>query len=107
MRRRASSLWRVRRRISIRSWHWSSRQLVGKTMSPYAERGASFMTEERARYYAKVLARSIGTTFYAVRSREGRFLAVQIPSGDCDILAAVKPPSGSTLTLVSRGGLFR
>ena len=76
-------------------------------MSPYAERGASFMTEERARYYAKVLARSIGTTFYAVRSREGRFLAVQIPSGDCDILAAVKPPSGSTLTLVSRGGLFR
>ena len=58
--------------------------------------GASFMTEERARYYAKVLARGIGTTFYAVRSREGRFLAVQIPSGDCEILARVKPPSGAT-----------
>ena len=38
------------------------------------------MTEERARYYAKVLARSMGVTFYAVRSREGRFLAVQVPS---------------------------
>ena len=50
------------------------------------------MTEERARYYAKVLARRIGTTFYAVRSREGRFLAVQIPSDDCEILARVAPP---------------
>jgi hypothetical protein len=71
-------------------------------MSAYAERGARFMTEERARYYAKVLARSIGTIFYAVRSREGRFLAVQIPSGDCEILAAVKPPSG-----VTESGQFR
>jgi hypothetical protein len=34
------------------------------------------MTEERARHYAKVLARGIRTTFYAVRSREGHFLAV-------------------------------
>ena len=53
------------------------------------------MTEERARYYAKVLARSIGTTFYAVRSREGRFLAVQIPSDDCEILATFTPSSGA------------
>jgi hypothetical protein len=52
------------------------------------------MTEERARHYAKVLARGIGTTFYAVRSREGQFLAVQIPSSDCEILATVKPASG-------------
>ena len=50
------------------------------------------MTEERARHYAKALARSMGITFYAVRSREGRFLAVQIPSDDCAILAEVVPP---------------
>jgi hypothetical protein len=49
------------------------------------------MTEERARYYAKALARSMGVIFYAVRSREGRFLAVQIPSDDCEILAKVTP----------------
>ena len=47
------------------------------------------MTEERARHYAKALARSMGITFYVVRSREGRFLAVQIPSDDCEILATV------------------
>jgi hypothetical protein len=53
--------------------------------------GATVMTEERARYYAKVLARSMGVTFYAVRSREGRFLAVQVPSDGCEILAKVTP----------------
>jgi hypothetical protein len=57
------------------------------------ERGASFMTEERARHYAKALARGMGITFYVVRSRQGRFLAVQIPSDDCEILATVAPPS--------------
>ena len=51
------------------------------------------MTEERARHYAKALARGMGITFYVVRSREGRFLAVQIPSDDCEILATVVPPS--------------
>jgi hypothetical protein len=51
------------------------------------------MTEERARYYAKALARSMGIAFYAVRSREGRFLAVQMPSDDCKILATFTPPS--------------
>ena len=50
------------------------------------------MTEERARYYSKALARNMGITFYVVRSREGRFLAVQIPSDDCEILATVAPP---------------
>jgi hypothetical protein len=34
----------------------------------------------------------MGVTFYVVRSREGRFLAVQIPSDDCEILATVAPP---------------
>jgi hypothetical protein len=34
----------------------------------------------------------MGITFYVVRSREGRFLAVQIPSDDCEILATVAPP---------------
>ena len=50
------------------------------------------MTEERARHYAKALAGGMGITFYVVRSREGRFLAVQIPSDDCEILATVAPP---------------
>ena len=49
------------------------------------------MTEERARHYAKALARNMGITFYVVRSREGRFLAVQIPSDDCEILATFTP----------------
>ena len=51
------------------------------------------MTEERACHYAKVLARGVGVTFYVVRSREGRFLAVQMPSDDCEILAKVTPPA--------------
>jgi hypothetical protein len=43
-----------------------------------------------------VLARGMGFTFYAVRSRYGRFLAVQVPSDDCQFLANVTPPkSGS------------
>ena len=50
------------------------------------------MTEERARHYAEALARNMSITFYVVRSREGRFLAVQIPSDDCEILATVAPP---------------
>jgi hypothetical protein len=53
------------------------------------------MTEERARHYAKALARGMGITFYAVRSRTGRFLTVQIPSDDCEILAEVTPPNGA------------
>jgi hypothetical protein len=50
------------------------------------------MTEERARHYAKALAQGMGITFYAVRTREGRFMAVQRPSDDCEILATVTPP---------------
>jgi hypothetical protein len=53
------------------------------------------MTKERARHYAKVLARGMGITFYVVRSREGRFLAVQIPSDECEILAKITPPAGA------------
>ena len=50
------------------------------------------MTEEAARRTAKLLARGMGITFYVVRSSQGRFLAVQIPSDDCEILATVTPP---------------
>ena len=52
------------------------------------------MSEERARHYAKAFAQSMGITFYVVRSPEGRFLPVQIPSVDCDceVLATVTPP---------------
>ena len=53
------------------------------------------MTKERARYYAKALARSMGVTFYAVRSRAGRFMAVQIPSDECEILAKITPPASA------------
>jgi hypothetical protein len=49
------------------------------------------MTEERARHYAEALAQSMGITFYVVRSREGRFLTVQILSDDCEVLATVMP----------------
>ena len=52
------------------------------------------MTKERARHYAKALAQGMGITFYVVRSREGRFLAVQIPSDDCEVLATIAPHSG-------------
>jgi hypothetical protein len=50
------------------------------------------MTEERARHNAKALADGLGITFYVVRSREGCFLTVQTPSGDCEILDTVTPP---------------
>ena len=64
--------------------------------------GTSFMTEEKARHYAKVLSRGMGVTFHAVRSRQGRFLAVQIPSDDCEILATIRPPRGVNGSRLSR-----
>jgi hypothetical protein len=65
------------------------------------------MTEERARHYAKALAQSMGITFYAVRSREGRFMAVQIPSDDCETLATASPPSSGNENPQSRSEKFR
>jgi hypothetical protein len=49
------------------------------------------MTEERARYYATALAHSMGITFYVIRTREGRFLTVQTPSDDCEVLVLRSP----------------
>jgi hypothetical protein len=49
------------------------------------------MTEEEARRQAEGLALSMGITFYVVRSRDGRFLPVQQPSDDDEILATVAP----------------
>ena len=60
------------------------------------------MTEQRARHYANALAQKMGITFYVVRSRGGRFLAVQIPSDDCKILATVAPPRSARDTLQYR-----
>ena len=54
------------------------------------------MSEKAAHRTAKALARGMGITFYVVRSRYGRFLAVQIPSDDCQILATVTPPKSAT-----------
>ena len=51
------------------------------------------MTEEQARGYAETLASCMGITFYVVRSREGCFFPVQLPSDDCEILATVEPRS--------------
>ena len=50
------------------------------------------MSEEAAHRSAKALALGMGITFYVVRISQGRFLAVQIPSDDCEILATVTPP---------------
>ena len=50
------------------------------------------MIEEQARRNASALALGMGISFYVVRSREGHFLPVQVPSNDCEILAAVSPP---------------
>jgi hypothetical protein len=50
------------------------------------------MTEEQARRHAEALALGMGITFYVVRSSQGRFLAVQIPPDDCQVLATVTPP---------------
>ena len=49
------------------------------------------MSEEAAHRTAKALALGMGITFYVVRSREGRFLAVQQPPDDCEILATGYP----------------
>ena len=49
------------------------------------------MSEEAARRTAKALALGMAITFYVVRSSQGRFLAVQIPSDDCEILATFTP----------------
>jgi hypothetical protein len=54
--------------------------------------GVGVMTEEQARTNAKALALGMGITFYVVRSREGRFLPVQLPSDDCEVLASIAPP---------------
>jgi hypothetical protein len=35
----------------------------------------------------------MGITFYIVRNREGHFLSVQMPPLDCEIVAAIDPPS--------------
>jgi hypothetical protein len=53
------------------------------------------MSEEAACRTAKVLALGMGITFYVVRSRYGRFMAVQIPTDDCQILATVTPPKST------------
>jgi len=45
------------------------------------------MTEEQARSHAEALAIGMGITFYVVRTAEGEFMLVQLPSDDCEILA--------------------
>jgi hypothetical protein len=53
------------------------------------------MSEEAAHRTAQALALGMGITFHVVRSSQGRFLAVQIPSDDCQILATVTPPEST------------
>jgi hypothetical protein len=58
------------------------------------EPAASIMTEDQARSDAEALALAMGITFYIVRNRKGRLLSVQMPPEDCEIVAAIDPPSG-------------
>ena len=53
------------------------------------------MSEQAARRTAKALALGMGITFYVVRSRYGRFLAVQVPSDGCQTLETIRPPTRS------------
>jgi hypothetical protein len=48
---------------------------------------ASIMTEDQARSHAEAFALAMGITFYIVWDREGRFLSVQMPPQDCEIVA--------------------
>jgi hypothetical protein len=54
---------------------------------------ASIMTEDQARSHAEAFALAMGITFYIVWDREGRFLSVQMPPQDCEIVEAMDPPS--------------
>src|SRR5262249_39580425 len=65
---------------------------VIKLTSDWRTRGASSMSEEQDRRHAEGLALAMGITFYVVRSAEGKCLAVQRPSDDCEVLATVAPP---------------
>ena len=49
------------------------------------------MTEEQACHHAEGLAFGMGITFYVVRTREGDFEPVQLPSDDCEIVATAEP----------------
>lgn len=60
------------------------------------------MTEEKARYYAKVLSRAIGVTFHAIRSRQSHFPAVRTPSDGCEIVATFRPSEGVNESRQSR-----
>jgi len=50
------------------------------------------MTEEKARHYAKALARH-GHNLQRDTQPRSRYLSVQIPSDDCEIFTSVTPPS--------------
>ena len=55
------------------------------------------MTEEKARHYARTLAEGMGITFYVVRSRDGRFLPVQLPSDEFDPSRQLPHPAACTI----------
>ena len=61
------------------------------------------MSEEQARFHAEALALGMGITFYVVRSRHGRYLPVQQPSDDCEILATIPPPSSGRDQTLDQG----
>ena len=50
------------------------------------------MTEEQARAQAEALAIGMGITIYVVRTPDDRFLPVQVPMEDCEVLATIDPP---------------
>jgi hypothetical protein len=55
------------------------------------------VTEEKARHYARTLAEGMVITFYVVRSRDGRFLPVQLPSDEFDPSRQLPHPAACTI----------
>jgi hypothetical protein len=49
------------------------------------------MTEEKARADAEALVSALGIAFYVVKSQEGNFSAVQLPSEESEIVATIEP----------------
>jgi hypothetical protein len=49
------------------------------------------MTEQRAHAHAEALASALGIAFYVVKSEDGNFSAVQLPSEESEIIGMIEP----------------
>ena len=94
---RETAQLRVKKVAFLRSWHWSSRQPVGKTMSAFAERGASFMTEERARYYTNPILHQSASARHRHNFLRGTQPRRPLP-GRANTIRRLRNPSGGQTT---------